>query len=166
MVGSHAKHRPRNGLCQNNRRACAAAVKPAPSPAAGRRPKKAAPGQPAAATPGSPSAPTDPAVGASPQVGLSALVHLRSGVLWAWRLGRGAINERLHLKALLPTLPRGALVVADCGYQGYDMAVALMTANVAMLLRVSSLAPVYAVGVAQEGLDAAAQREWVDGLVW
>jgi hypothetical protein len=141
----------------------------------GRRSSKAADSQPPATTPQS-----KPTVGASPQVGLSALVHLRSGVLWAWRLGVGSIDERLHLQALLPTLPALALVVADAGYQGYDMASALQTARVAFLFRISSIAPVYAVdpcavpdanattatNAAAQPLDAAAQQRWVDGEVW
>jgi hypothetical protein len=145
----------------------------------GRRSSKAAAGQPPATT-----TPTKPTVDASPQVGLSALVHLRSGVLWAWRLGVGSIDERLHLKALLATLPAAALVVADCGYQGYEMALALNTAlktgQVAFLIRISSMAPVYAAdpcAVADaattaaanpqaQPLDAATQQQWVDGEVW
>jgi hypothetical protein len=141
----------------------------------GRRSNKAADGQAPATTPQS-----KPTVGASPQVGLSALVHLHSGVLWSWRLGVGSIDERLHLRALLPTLPAAALVVADCGYQGYDMALALMDAPVAFLFRISSMAPVYTVDPAAvsdanatpaakataQPLDAATQQGWVDGEVW
>jgi hypothetical protein len=78
-----------------------------------------------------------------PQVFVSALVHLRSGVLWAWRLGKGVANERLHLLALWKTLPACALVVADCGYQGYELASALDTAPVAFLIRCSSLSALY-----------------------
>jgi Transposase DDE domain len=144
----------------------------------GRRCDKAADGQGAAAD--GQEATARPMVGASPQVGLSALVHLRSGVLWAWRLGVGNIDERLHLKALLPTLPVGALLVADCGYQSYDMALAMMDANVAFLIRISSMAPVYTVDPSArpdaeasktanpkaQPLDVAVQQQWVDGEVW
>jgi hypothetical protein len=141
----------------------------------GRRSSKAADSQPPATDPQS-----KPTVGASPQVGLSALVHLGSGVLWSWRLGVGSIDERLHLEALLGTLPALALVVADCGYQGYDMAKAMTDARVAFLFRISSMAPVYTVdpcavpdanataaaNAAAQPLDAATQQRWVDGEVW
>jgi Transposase DDE domain len=81
-----------------------------------------------------------------PQLSVSALVHLRSGLLWAWRLGKGVANERQHLQRLLPTLPAAALVVADCGYQGYELAGALNAAGVAFLIRVSSLTTFYTAG--------------------
>jgi Transposase DDE domain len=93
-----------------------------------------------------------------PQLGLSALVHLRSGLLWSWRLGKGVINERRHLAALLPTLPAAALVVADCGYQGYELACVLDQAKVAFLIRVSSLTTFYT--------QEPAEQPWRDGLVW
>jgi hypothetical protein len=73
-----------------------------------------------------------------PQVWVTALVHVRSGVLWAWRLGKGYNRERSHLQALLPTLPSAALVVADAGYIGYEMMRALVdTAKASFLIRVS-----------------------------
>jgi len=105
-------------------------------------------------------------------------VHLRSGVLWAWRLGVGNIDERLHLQCLLPALPVGAMVVTDCGYQGYEMALAMR--GMAFLMRISSMAPVYTVDpsarpdaqaskaakASAQPLDAALQQQWVDGEVW
>ena len=73
-----------------------------------------------------------------PQVWVTALVHVRTGVLWAWRLGKGYNRERSHLQALLPTLPKAALVVADAGYIGYDMMQALVKkAGASFLIRVS-----------------------------
>ena len=73
----------------------------------------------------------------SPQVWVTALVHLRTGLLWAWRLGKGYNRERSHLLALLPTLPASALVVADAGYNGYELACALTQAGVAFVIRMS-----------------------------
>jgi hypothetical protein len=94
-----------------------------------------------------------------PQVGLTALVHLASGLLWSWRLGRGKPSERDHLESLLPTLPERALVVADCGFQGYELACSLASAGVAFLIRVSSLTTFYLDEDLQPG-------EWRDGLAW
>jgi hypothetical protein len=93
-----------------------------------------------------------------PQVALSALVHLSSGLLWAWRLGKGGASERDHLRALLGTLPAGALLVADCGYQGYALACDLAGASLAFLIRVSSLTTFYS--------DEPAPGDWSDGEVW
>ena len=93
-----------------------------------------------------------------PQVFVSAVVHLRSGVLWAWQLGKGVANERLHLRVLLKTLPACALVVADCGYQGYDLVSALSAAPLAFLIRCSSLSALYT----EEGV----QPGWKDIAVY
>jgi hypothetical protein len=74
---------------------------------------------------------------ARPQVWVTALVHLRTGLLWAWRLGKGYSRERDHLRALLTTLPAASLVVADAGFNGYELAQALTAAGVSFLIRMS-----------------------------
>jgi Transposase DDE domain len=79
----------------------------------------------------------------APQVWVTALVHLRTGLLWSWRLGKGHNRERSHLRALLPTLPAAALIVADAGYNGYDLAQALLAAGADFLIRMSSKDTLY-----------------------
>ena len=81
----------------------------------------------------------DPAVQehGPPQVWVTALVHVRTGLLWAWHLGKGYNRERSHLQALLPTLPANALVVADAGYNGYELACALTMAGICFVIRMS-----------------------------
>jgi hypothetical protein len=79
----------------------------------------------------------------TPQVWVTALVHLRTGLLWAWRLGKGYNRERSHLRALLTTLPAAALIVADSGYNGYDLAQAIVTAGASFLIRMSSKDTLY-----------------------
>src|SRR5438270_784784 len=59
--------------------------------------------------------------GSAPAVWLTALVHLRLGVPWAWRFGKGTASERDHLRHLLAVLPAAALVVADAGFVGFDL---------------------------------------------
>jgi len=80
----------------------------------------------------------------APQIWVTALVHLSLGVLWAWRLGKGTASERSHLCHLVSTLPRGALLVADAGYVGYQLLAALQAAGLSFLIRLSSSAPLYA----------------------
>lgn len=80
---------------------------------------------------------------ARPQVWVTALVHLRTGMLWAWRLGKGYNRERDHLQALLWTLPAAALVVADAGYNGYELARTLTTRGVSFLIRMSGKDKLY-----------------------
>ena len=79
----------------------------------------------------------------APMVWLTALVHLRLGVPWAWRWGQGTASERGHLLQLLPVLPAAALVVADAGYVGYDVARSLIEHQVFFLIRLSSPATLY-----------------------
>jgi hypothetical protein len=79
----------------------------------------------------------------TPQLWVTAVLHLGLGVVWSWRLGGGAASERDHLRRLLDTLPRGALLVADAGYVGYELMAALHDAGLAFLLRLSSRAPLY-----------------------
>jgi len=81
--------------------------------------------------------------GGAPQIWVTALVHLRTGLLWSWRLGKGYNRERMHLLALLPTLPKLALVVADPGYNGYPLAQALTAAGVSFLIRMSAKDSLY-----------------------
>lgn len=102
----------------------------------------------------------DDASDAPPQVWLTALVHLRLGLLWSWVVGGPNASERDHLERLLPTLPADALVVTDAGYQGYEMTRTLTAAGVAALMRVSSQTRFY---FADGPADPAA---WTDGRVY
>jgi hypothetical protein len=81
--------------------------------------------------------------GSAPTVWLTALVHLRLGVPWAWQWGKGTASERDHLRRLLPTLPAKALVVTDAGYVGYELAKTLVERQVQFLIRVSSQATLF-----------------------
>jgi hypothetical protein len=79
----------------------------------------------------------------APMLWVTALVHLRTGLLWAWRLGPGTASEQGHLKALLTTLPAMALLVADAGYLSYDLYQAIMDSDRFFLIRMSSRAYLY-----------------------
>lgn len=79
----------------------------------------------------------------APSVWLTALVHLPSGVPWAWRLGKGTASERDHLKHLISTLPPWALIVCDAGYTGYDLCSKLLKKQVNFLIRMSSTTTLY-----------------------
>jgi hypothetical protein len=100
-----------------------------------------------------------PRAAGTPQVWVTAVLHLGLGVLWSWRLGGGGASEREHLRRLLATLPRGALLVADAGYVGYALMAALQAAGVAFLLRLSSRAPLYVP-------DRSALKKYREGLVY
>jgi Transposase DDE domain len=74
----------------------------------------------------------------APQIWVTALVHLRTGLLWAWHLGKGHNRERSHLRALLSTLPALTLIVADAGYNGYELAQQIINADASFLIRMSA----------------------------
>jgi len=95
----------------------------------------------------------------APTLWLTAIVHLRYGLLWSWRLGKGTASEQLHLIHLLATLPARSLLVTDAGYLGYELLVALATAKVRYLIRMSSRATLYTE-------ERQALRKWRQGLVW
>jgi hypothetical protein len=109
-----------------------------PRPTATARPPVAAEQPSAAAT-----AASKTRAAGTPQLWVTAVLHLGLGVLWSWRLGTGNASEREHLRWLINTLPRGALLVADAGYVGYHLLAALQTAGLFFLVRLSSRAPLY-----------------------
>jgi hypothetical protein len=76
----------------------------------------------------------------SPSLWVTAVVHLTTGVPWSWQLGKGNASERDHLRRLLPGLPGLALIVADAGFDGYDLAVAILDSGASFLIRMSSKA--------------------------
>jgi hypothetical protein len=87
----------------------------------------------------------DPALkkGGVLQVWVTAVVHLRTGLLWSWHLGKGYNRERSHLRALLTTLPATALIVADAGYNGYELAQAISAAQMSFVIRMSGKDTLY-----------------------
>jgi hypothetical protein len=95
-----------------------------------------------------------------PLVWITTLVHLSTGLLWSWRIGKGNASERDHLLRLLPTLPLGALLVTDAGYQGADVARALLAAGVDFLMRVSTQTTLYTTLVPVDGLLSGLVMYW------
>lgn len=85
--------------------------------------------------------------GAAPMIWITALVHLTSGIPWAWRFGRGGkASERDHLIQMINLLPAMAFIVADAGYVGFELIQTLMGAKVFFLIRMSSQASFYTDG--------------------
>ncbi len=71
-----------------------------------------------------------------PQLFLTTLLHMGTGLPWDFRLGPGTDSERRHLEDMLPRLPRRALVVADAGFTGYELFRRLRAAGQSFLVRV------------------------------
>jgi hypothetical protein len=79
----------------------------------------------------------------APTVYVSALVHLATGLLWAWQIGKGTASEHYQLGRLLRTLPAKALLVADAAYLGYELFQTILAVKLSFLFRLSSRAYLY-----------------------
>jgi Transposase DDE domain len=74
----------------------------------------------------------------SPQLWLTLLWHVGSGLPWAWRTGPSGASERDHLLAMVPELPAHALLVADAGFVGYEVWQTLLAAGHHFVIRVGA----------------------------
>jgi len=71
-----------------------------------------------------------------PQLSVTTLYHMGSGLPWDWRIGRGPEPERDHLLSMLDSIPAAALLVADIGFTGYKLFQRLIEQDVSFLIRV------------------------------
>ncbi len=108
-----------------------------------------------------------------PQVWLTVLVHLASGVPWAWWPGKGDASERNHLARMSRWLPAAALIVTDAGYQSYLLARQLAAAPLFFLMRVSIQTTFYVpetnletTADPQRQVTEAEMEKWTDGEVY
>jgi hypothetical protein len=74
----------------------------------------------------------------SPQLWLTTMFHLGTGLPWDWRTGPTDSSERGHLRQMLAALPAGALVVADAGFVGYETWEAIRSGGRHLLVRVGA----------------------------
>jgi Transposase DDE domain len=74
----------------------------------------------------------------SPQLWLTLLWHVGSGLPWAWRSGPSDSSERGHLQEMLQELPKNSLITADAGFVGYDFWKAILDAQQAFVIRVGA----------------------------
>lgn len=72
----------------------------------------------------------------SPQMWLTLLWHVGSGLPWSWRTGPSDSSERAHFEQMLPELPKNSLITADAGFVGYDFWKAILDARHHFLIRV------------------------------
>lgn len=73
-----------------------------------------------------------------PQMLLTTLFHVGTGVPWAFARGGAKDSERLHLRQMLNLLPRRAMLLADAGFTGYDLLAALLANGNSFVLRVGA----------------------------
>jgi hypothetical protein len=73
-----------------------------------------------------------------PQLFLTTLWHMGTGLPWDFRIGPGTASERRHLEKMLSALPVSSLAVADAGFVGYDLCRRILAAKCNFLLRVGA----------------------------
>ena len=71
-----------------------------------------------------------------PQQLLTTLYHMGTGLPWAWVTGCARDSERRQLWQMIELLPKGALLVADAGFTGFELLRALHNAERFFLVRV------------------------------
>jgi hypothetical protein len=74
----------------------------------------------------------------TPQLFLTTLWHMGTGLPWDYRIGPGTASERRHLEEMAAELPPDALVVADAGFVGYDLCRRILGTRRSFLLRVGA----------------------------
>ena len=74
----------------------------------------------------------------SPQMWLTLLWHVGSGLPWAWRTGPSDSSERSHLKEMLAELPETSLITADAGFVGYEFWSKILNAGHHFVIRVGA----------------------------
>jgi hypothetical protein len=74
----------------------------------------------------------------SPQVWLTLLWHVGTGLPWAWRTGPSDSSERGHLEEMLAELPESSLIAADAGFVGYDFWRTVLNAGHHFVIRVGA----------------------------
>lgn len=74
----------------------------------------------------------------SPQMWLTVMSHVGTGLPWDWRTGPSDSSERDHLMQMIAALPAGALVTADAGFVGYAYWKALWDSGRSFLVRVGA----------------------------
>jgi len=71
-----------------------------------------------------------------PQIFLTVLWHVASGLPWDYRTGASDSSERGHLLEMLLSLPLRSLLTADAGFVGYEFCQEVLQAGHDLLLRV------------------------------
>lgn len=74
----------------------------------------------------------------APELSLTSLYHLGTGLPWAWRIGPGPESEQVHLRRMVSWIPRGSLLVADAGFTSFDLLRLLQERGVEFLVRMGS----------------------------
>jgi len=73
-----------------------------------------------------------------PQMWLTTLWHMGTGLPWCWKIGKANDAERNHLRDMLKLLPKMVLLIADAGFTGYELMTEILSQGHSFLIRVGS----------------------------
>jgi len=74
----------------------------------------------------------------SPQMWLTIMWHVATGLPWDWRTGASDSSERDHFREMIAALPKGALATGDAGFVGYQCWKEVIDSGRHLLIRVGS----------------------------
>jgi DDE family transposase len=74
----------------------------------------------------------------TPQLLMTTLWHVGSGLPWSWRIGGSYQSEREQIRQMLPEVPAGAVLAGDAGLVGYDFIRTTQAGGRHVLVRVGS----------------------------
>lgn len=74
----------------------------------------------------------------TPQMWLTTMWHVGSGLPWCWHHGASDSSERDHLRTMLDWLPENALLTADAGFVGYECWKQLLERGFDFVIRVGA----------------------------
>ena len=73
-----------------------------------------------------------------PQMWITTMLHIGSGLPWDWRTGPSDSSERAHALEMMESLPPKSMLTADAGFIGYDFADSYLKAGYHVILRVGA----------------------------
>jgi hypothetical protein len=73
-----------------------------------------------------------------PQMLVTTVFHVGTGLVWDFRRGDGKSSERSHLLQMLDTLPKETMLLADAGFTGYEFLTAIAVTGRHFLVRVGA----------------------------
>jgi hypothetical protein len=74
----------------------------------------------------------------SPQIWVTLMWHVGTGLPWDWRRGESGSSERHHLLEMIDELPPQSLLTADAGFAGYDIWKEILARGHDLLIRVGA----------------------------
>lgn len=96
----------------------------------------------------------------APQLQLTSLYHLGTGLPWAWQIGAGTESEQVHLRHLARQLPADSLLVADAGFTSFELLRYLLERRVHFLVRMGSNRTLLT-GLADAAVWVRGERVWL-----